>query len=62
MRAELKKHVRAEIGPIATPEIIQFAAGQTEAHDFGDTSTFADPSVVDDLVANSKEFVGKLLG
>jgi len=54
--------VRAEIGPIATPEIIQFAAGQTEAHDFGDTSTFADPSVVDDLVANSKEFVGKLLG
>ncbi len=82
LRAELKKHVRAEIGPIATPEIIQFAeglpktrsgkimrrilrkiaAGQTEAHDFGDTSTLADPSVVDDLVANSKEFVEKLLG
>ncbi len=82
LRAELKKHVRAEIGPIATPEIIQFsdglpktrsgkimrrilrkiASGHTEAHDFGDTSTLADPSVVDDLVANSKEFVKKLLG
>ncbi|MCK5227682.1 MAG: acetyl-coenzyme A synthetase, partial [Desulfobulbaceae bacterium] len=76
-RAALKKHVRAEIGPIATPEFIQFAeglpktrsgkimrrilrkiaAGQTEEHDFGDTSTLADPSVVDNLVAGSKDFV-----
>ncbi len=82
LRAVLKKHVRAEIGPIATPEIIQFAdglpktrsgkimrrilrkiaAGQTEAHDFGDTSTLADPTVVDSLVTNSKEYVEKLLG
>ncbi len=82
LRAVLKKHVRAEIGPIATPEIIQFAdglpktrsgkimrrilrkiaAGQTEAHDFGDTSTLADPTVVDSLVANSKAHVEKLLG
>ncbi|MBU0675226.1 MAG: acetate--CoA ligase [Proteobacteria bacterium] len=77
LRGALKKHVRAEIGPIATPEFIQFsdglpktrsgkimrrilrkiAAGQTEPHDFGDTSTLADPSVVDNLVAGSKEFV-----
>ncbi|MCK5341726.1 MAG: acetate--CoA ligase [Desulfobulbaceae bacterium] len=76
-RAALKKHVRAEIGPIATPEFIQFAeglpktrsgkimrrilrkigAGQHEEHDFGDTSTLADPSVVDNLVAGSKDFV-----
>lgn len=77
LRIALRKHVRAEIGPIATPEIIQFAdglpktrsgkimrrilrkiaAGQTEEHDFGDTSTLADPAVVDSLVAGSKTFV-----
>ena len=77
LRAALRTHVRKEIGPIATPEIIQFsdglpktrsgkimrrilrkiAAGQTEAHDFGDTSTLADPSVVDTLVTGSKEFI-----
>jgi acetyl-CoA synthetase len=77
LKAALKKHVRQEIGPIATPEIIQFsdglpktrsgkimrrilrkiAAGQTEPHDFGDTSTLADPSVVETLVAGSKQFV-----
>ncbi|MDT8335578.1 MAG: AMP-binding protein, partial [Desulfurivibrionaceae bacterium] len=77
LRAALRKHVRSEIGPIATPEIIQFAeglpktrsgkimrrilrkiaAGMTEEHDFGDTSTLADPSVVDTLVEGSKEFV-----
>ncbi len=77
LRKELIKHVRSEIGPIATPEFIQFAeglpktrsgkimrrilrkiaAGQTEAHDFGDTSTLADPSVVVSLVEGSKKFV-----
>ncbi len=77
LRGALKTHVRKEIGPIATPEFIQFtdglpktrsgkimrrilrkiAAGETEAHDFGDTSTLADPSVVDTLVAGSKTFV-----
>jgi acetyl-CoA synthetase len=77
LRGALRTHVRKEIGPIATPEFIQFsdglpktrsgkimrrilrkiAAGQTEAHDFGDTSTLADPTVVDTLVAGSKEFV-----
>ena len=70
----LRAHVRKEIGPIATPEFMQFsdglpktrsgkimrrilrkiAAGQTEEHDFGDTSTLADPSVVDSLVEGSK--------
>jgi acetyl-CoA synthetase len=77
LRGALKKHVRAEIGPIAIPEFIQFsdglpktrsgkimrrilrkiAAGMVEEHDFGDTSTLADPSVVDTLVAGSKEFI-----
>jgi len=72
--ANLRTHVRKEIGPIATPEFFQFsdglpktrsgkimrrilrkiAAGQTEEHDFGDTSTLADPSVVDSLVEGSK--------
>ena len=79
LRKALNAHVRKEIGPIATPEFIQFsdglpktrsgkimrrilrkiAAGQTEETDFGDTSTLADPSVVDTLVAGSKEFVKK---
>ncbi|MEW6595548.1 MAG: acetate--CoA ligase [Thermodesulfobacteriota bacterium] len=79
LRAALKTHVRKEIGPIATPEFIQFsdglpktrsgkimrrilrkiAAGETEAHDFGDTSTLADPTVVDTLVAGSKTFIKK---
>jgi acetyl-CoA synthetase len=79
LRAALRVHVRKEIGPIATPEFIQFsdglpktrsgkimrrilrkiAAGQTEAHDFGDTSTLSDPAVVDTLVAGSKEFLKK---
>jgi acetyl-CoA synthetase len=66
---ELASHVRAEIGPIAVPDKIQFAdalpktrsgkimrriltkiaAGKVD--DLGDTSTLADPSVVDILVA-----------
>jgi len=65
---ELKRHVRAEIGPIATPDKIQYteylpktrsgkimrriltkiASGNLES--LGDTSTLADPSVVDMLV------------
>jgi acetyl-CoA synthetase len=77
LRGALRTHVRKEIGPIATPEFIQFAeglpktrsgkimrrilrkisAGETEAHDFGDISTLADPSVVSTLVDGSKDFV-----
>jgi acetyl-CoA synthetase len=71
--AELRKHVRAEIGPIATPEVIMWAPGlpktrsgkimrrilrKIAANDFdnfGDTSTLADPSVVDHLVEGKKK-------
>ncbi|MDD5722310.1 MAG: acetate--CoA ligase [Syntrophales bacterium] len=67
---ELIAHVRKEIGPIATPEKIQWADGLPktrsgkimrrilkkvaagEINDLGDTSTLADPSVVDDIVKN----------
>ena len=70
LRNDLTKHVRAEIGPIATPDLIQFSPGlpktrsgkimrrilrKIAADDFGnlgDTSTLADPSVVDDLIKN----------
>ena len=69
---ELKKilvgHVRTVIGPIATPDKLQFAPGlpktrsgkimrrilrkiaRGDVEDLGDTSTLADPSVVDDLL------------
>ena len=68
IKAEVVKTVRAEIGPIATPDIIQWAPGlpktrsgkimrrilrkiaSNEEDQIGDTSTLADPSVVDDLV------------
>ena len=70
MKKELVAHVRKEIGPIATPEKIQWADGlpktrsgkimrrilkkvaADEIDDLGDTSTLADPSVVDDIVKN----------
>ena len=70
LRAELTKWVRTEIGPIAKPDVIQWAPGLPKTrsgkimrrilrkiaeNDFGalgDTSTLADPSVVDDLIAN----------
>ena len=70
LRRELRDHVRREIGPIATPDAIQFAPGlpktrsgkimrrilrkiaEGEVGALGDTSTLADPAVVDDLVAN----------
>ena len=77
LTAELRKWVRAEIGPIATPEFIQFsdglpktrsgkimrrilrkiAAGMHEEHDFGDTSTLADPGVVDTLVKGNQSLI-----
>jgi acetyl-CoA synthetase len=70
LRKELVAWVRKEIGPIASPDVIQFAPGLPKTrsgkimrrilrkiaeHEFGalgDTSTLADPSVVDDLIAN----------
>ena len=68
----LKAWVRQEIGPVATPDLIQFAPGlpktrsgkimrrilrkiaENEFSNLGDTSTLADPSVVDDLIENRK--------
>ena len=70
LRKELVAWVRKEIGPIATPDVIQFAPGlpktrsgkimrrilrkiaEGDVGNLGDTSTLADPSVVDNLVAN----------
>jgi acetyl-CoA synthetase len=70
LRKELEAFVRTEIGPIAKPDLIQWAPGLPKTrsgkimrrilrkiaeNDFGalgDTSTLADPAVVDDLIAN----------
>jgi acetyl-CoA synthetase len=70
LRKELVAWVRKEIGPIASPDMIQFAPGlpktrsgkimrrilrkiaEDEYGSLGDTSTLADPHVVDDLVTN----------
>ena len=68
LRKELVAWVRKEIGPIATPDVIQWAPGlpktrsgkimrrilrkiaENDFSNLGDTSTLADPMVVDDLV------------
>ena len=70
---ELLSLVRKEIGPIAKPDLIQFAPGlpktrsgkimrrilrkiaANELDNLGDTSTLADPSVVEDLITNRKQ-------
>jgi acetyl-CoA synthetase len=70
LRKELVDWVRKEIGPIASPDLIQFAPSlpktrsgkimrrilrkiaEDEYGNLGDTSTLADPAVVDDLVNN----------
>ncbi|HEV7345687.1 MAG TPA: acetate--CoA ligase [Devosia sp.] len=70
LKSELRSWVRKEIGPIATPDLVQFAPGlpktrsgkimrrilrKVAENDFatlGDTSTLADPAVVDDLIEN----------
>ena len=70
LRKELVAHVRKEIGPIASPDLIQFSPGLPKTRsgkimrrilrkiaedDFGslgDTSTLADPAVVEDLIGN----------
>ena len=70
LKKELVAHVRGEIGPIASPDKIQFSPGLPKTRsgkimrrilrkiaedDFGalgDTSTLADPAVVDDLIDN----------
>ena len=70
LERELKLWVRKQIGPIATPDLIQFAPGlpktrsgkimrrilrkiaANEHNELGDTTTLADPSVVESLVEN----------
>ncbi len=70
LRIELVKWVRHEIGPIATPDLIQWAPGlpktrsgkimrrilrkvaEDDYRSLGDTSTLAEPAVVEDLIAN----------
>ena len=70
LHTELRQWVRQEIGPIASPDLLQWAPGlpktrsgkimrrilrKIAADDFaelGDTSTLADPTVVDDLIDN----------
>ncbi|MGR3198555.1 MAG: acetate--CoA ligase [Paracoccus sp. (in: a-proteobacteria)] len=70
LRADLEKWVRTEIGPIAKPDLIQWAPGMPKTRSgkimrrilrkiaendygaLGDTSTLAEPEVVDDLIAN----------
>ena len=70
LRMELRNWVRKEIGPIASPDLIQWAPGLPKTRSgkimrrilrkiaendygaLGDTSTLADPSVVDELIEN----------
>ena len=70
LRTELRNWVRQEIGPIASPDLIQWAPGLPKTRSgkimrrilrkiaendygaLGDTSTLADPSVVDELIEN----------
>jgi len=70
LKKELVQWVRKEIGPIASPDVIQWATGlpktrsgkimrrilrKIAANDYdqlGDTSTLADPGVVDDLISS----------
>ena len=71
LRQELRQFVRGEIGPIASPDAIQFAPAlpktrsgkimrrilrkiaEGEPNQVGDTSTLADPAVVDSLIAGA---------
>ena len=70
LKKELIGHVRKEIGPIASPDVIHWAPGLPKTRsgkimrrilrkiaakdtgDLGDTSTLADPAVVDQLLEN----------
>ena len=70
LMAELRQWVRREIGPIATPDLIQWAprlpktrsgkimrrilrkVAENDYSNLGDTSTLADPAVVEDLIEN----------
>jgi len=70
LKSELVSHVRKEIGPVATPDVIHWAPGlpktrsgkimrrilrkiaEDDYESLGDTSTLADPAVVDHLIAS----------
>ena len=70
LRIELRQWVRKEIGPIASPDLVQWAPGlpktrsgkimlrilrkiaENDYGSLGDTSTLAEPAVVDELVKN----------
>jgi acetyl-CoA synthetase len=70
LRKELVQWVRKDIGPIASPDLIQFAPGlpktrsgkimrrilrkiaEDDFSNLGDTSTLAEPAVVEDLIEN----------
>ncbi len=70
LRTELRNWVRKEIGPIATPDLIQWAPGlpktrsgkimrrilrkiaENDYSNLGDTSTLAEPEVVEKLIEN----------
>ncbi|WP_338550853.1 acetate--CoA ligase [Roseovarius phycicola] len=70
LKTELRNWVRTEIGPIASPDLIQWAPGlpktrsgkimrrilrkiaENDYGSLGDTSTLAEPAVVDDLIEN----------
>jgi acetyl-CoA synthetase len=70
LRKELVQWVRKEIGPIASPDLLQWAPGlpktrsgkimrrilrkiaENDYSNLGDTSTLADPTVVESLVDN----------
>ncbi len=77
LKKELVQHVRKEIGPIASPDLLQWAPGlpktrsgkimrrilrkiaEDDFSNLGDTSTLADPGVVDDLITNRQNLGGK---
>lgn len=72
---ELRTHVRSEIGPIASPDVIQYAPGLPKTRsgkimrrvlrkiaagdldNFGDTSTLADPAVINDLIGGREKLL-----
>ena len=77
LRVELRKWVRQEIGPIATPDVLLFAPALPKTRsgkimrrilrkiaanafgELGDTTTLADPSVVDDLISRHQQATSK---
>jgi len=76
LKTELRNWVRKEIGPIASPDLIQFAPGlpktrsgkimrrilrkiaEDDFSNLGDTSTLAEPAVVEDLIENRENRSG----